>query len=217
MKFNLSMAALTLSIISVIAPSSVKAVTFNLNTGINSNFYSISGAATVASGLNLTTPNGAYLANNAAGTNSRWIGPIADASNNAPVGDYTYATTFNLTGLDRFSTTVSTLRIASDNLFTRVRLNGINILIPIVPSNFAGFTDYNLSQTLFRTASSSGVNTLDFTVNNAGGSPNPTGFRSEFSLDVQPVPYEFETAAGLVVFGGYFAAKRYLKKRKSAN
>jgi hypothetical protein len=33
---------------------------------------------------------------------------------------------------------------------------------------------------------------------------------------VTPVPYEFETAAGLLVFGGYFAGKRYLKNKVKA-
>jgi hypothetical protein len=36
------------------------------------------------------------------------------------------------------------------------------------------------------------------------------------NLTATAVPYEFETATGLLLFGGYFVGKRYLKKRKSA-
>jgi hypothetical protein len=205
-------ALLTLMSVSSLALTleSAEALTsFNLNTGVAN--YAISGAETRASGLNLTIPNGAYFTN-ASAPLSAWIGPQANAANDGIVGDYFYTTTFNLTGLAPSSATISTLQVASDNLFTAVTLNGINIFTPVANSTFTGFTAYALNQNTFRSNLSSGDNTLVFTVNNAGG---PTAFRSQFSVDVQPVPFEFETATGVILIGGYFFGKKFLKNKKA--
>jgi hypothetical protein len=190
---------------------SAEALSFSFNTGVAS--YAIGGAEVRASGLNLTIPNVAYFANTPVPSGSAWIGPQANAANSGVVGDYFYTTTFNLTGLAPSSATISTLQVASDNLFTAVTLNGSNIFIPITNSTFSGFTNYALDQNTFRNNLSSGSNTLTFTVNNSGG---PTAFRSQFAVDVQPVPFEFESATGLMLVGGYFVRKRYLKFRKAS-
>jgi len=190
-----------------LAVESSSALSISLNTGTAN--YSISGAANVGSGLNLTTPNGAYFANDA---DSRWIGPILSASNSAPGGNYVYSTVFSLAGLDPTTATISPIKVASDNLFTSLTLNGNLILVPIATSNFTGFTSYNIIPATFVSFLIPSNNTVAFTINNAGG---PTGFRAEFSVDATPVPFEFEPTSGLLLIGGYFATKRFLRNKKA--
>ena len=119
---------------------------------------------------------------------STWIGPDNDPRFVSPVGDYIYQTTFNLTGLD--STTASlTGQWATDN-------NGVDILINGVSLGFT--TPFNSFSTGFQpfTVNSgfvAGVNYLDFVVRNGftGSTPNanPTALRVEVSGTASvPVP-----------------------------
>jgi hypothetical protein len=234
-KINFGVAStLTILAISTIAPTSVKAIAINLNTGVAN--YSISGAANVLSGLNLTTPNPFYLPNS---VTSSWIGPRATAqftlAGDAPVGVYRYSTVFSLAGLDKNTATFvvnpNTINTGFDNGFIGLFVNGTALALTFVPRSgvptqpsdastaaFNAFNSFTVNDiNTFRSLLTPTNNTISFDINNAGRENiNPTGFRSELSLDLQPVPYEFEAATGLLLFGGYFVGKRYLKKRKSA-
>lgn len=111
------------------------------------------------------------------GPNSRWISAQADQSatvGNLP-GDYTYRTTFDLTGVD-----LAKFQLiggwASDNVGLDIVLNGTSTGLQNT-AQFASLTAFTLT-----TGFVSGVNTLDFTVNNAPDpnnpeAPGPTGLR----------------------------------------
>jgi hypothetical protein len=120
---------------------------------------------------------GTWLVN---GPNSRWIAPSSNqrqdldpAQGNAP-GDYTFQTTFNLTGYD-----VSKVRIvggwAIDN-------TGIDILVNGVSSGNAAVGFGSLTPFVITNGLVAGINTLDFLMNNTPNAadpttPNPAGLR----------------------------------------
>ncbi len=107
------------------------------------------------------------------GPDSRWIAPQANQSSGNRPGDYLYRLTFDLTGLEP-ATAVVRFRWSSDNTGTDVRLNGHSTGIGY-DGNFGAFSaDFTLTEGFIE-----GLNTLDFVVNNAGDSVNPTGFRAE--------------------------------------
>jgi len=114
------------------------------------------------------------------GPNSRWIAPSSNqrqdvdpTQGNAP-GDYTYQTTFNLTGYDL--TKVSLVGSwAVDNTGVDILVNGVSS--GFTSTGFGSLTPFTITSGLV-----AGVNTLDFVVNNAANvndpsSPNPSGLR----------------------------------------
>ncbi len=135
------------------------------------------------------------------GPNSRWIGVTAWLAEWVPIGNYTFRTTFDLTGFDP-NTAALSLRIASDNA-CKVFLNGSDTGIATTSEAFTSFSDFNLN-----TGFGSGLNTLDFVVNNATtpGAPthNPMGLRVELSGLATVVPEPATTALVLlgVMLGG---------------
>ena len=120
-------------------------------------------------------PAGAWLSNT---VTSKWISPSTNQSQvnggNAD-GNYTYRTTFDLTGLDPGSASI-TGQWATDN-GGLIKLNGNSTGQTTGIEEFGGFTPFSIS-----TGFVSGVNTLDFVVNNYPGPDfNPTGLRVELS------------------------------------
>jgi hypothetical protein len=111
----------------------------------------------------------AWLANNAT---SRWIGAVASGNTGVAGGRYLFQTSFDLTGMDMNSATVS-LRVAADNRVTDVLLNGTSKGIAYV-----GFSAFSSTFTLSN-GFSSAVNTLAFCATNEGA--GPSGFRVETS------------------------------------
>lgn len=109
------------------------------------------------------------------GPESKWIGPKANQSGGNAPGNYTYRLAFDLTGFDPTSAVVSG-RWSSDNAGLEVRLNGQPTGLTF-DGNFGAFSP----EFTLRSGFVEGTNTLDFVVNNAGGSVNPTGFRAELS------------------------------------
>jgi len=105
----------------------------------------------------------------AANSTSRWISVAADRL--GPVGDYTYRTTFDLTGFDPATATLSGM-LASDNTGMGITLNGVTTLH--VASNFGDFLPFTFNVGASFVA---GINTLDFKLNNGGEAANPTGLR----------------------------------------
>ena len=117
-----------------------------------------------------------YIGDNAL---SAWIGPNNDDDLNGPVGAYTYRTTFDLTGFNP-STAAITGSWTTDN-------NGLNILINGTSLGFTTpFTAFSSGFFAFSVTSSfvSGVNTLDFVVNNGGG---PTALRIQATGTADPL------------------------------
>lgn len=117
--------------------------------------------------------DGTWLLNTAA---SKWIGPRATAGDgNIAGGDYVYRTTFDLTGRDT-NTVIIVGRWASDNWGTSVAVNGVSVNVP-ASTSFGAWTAFTITSA--DAPFLEGLNTIDFTVNNA--SAGPTGLRVEFT------------------------------------
>ena len=123
------------------------------------------------------------------GPNSAWIAPQADQSGAAypdgtyggnSSGDYTYETSFNLTGQDLSKVFISG-GWATDNTGTDILVNGAS-------SGNANTVQFTALTPFILTATNglvAGPNTLDFLVNNAPGTPDvpgPTGLRVDLKL-----------------------------------
>ncbi len=107
---------------------------------------------------------GAWIDNSAF---SKWIGPVGDS--NAAEGTYTYRLTFRLDGFDPASSRV-TGRWASDDAGLDIVVNGVST--GLTSNGFASYAPFNIDAGLV-----AGTNTIDFVVNNAAPTPNPTGLR----------------------------------------
>jgi len=103
---------------------------------------------------------------------SKWIGPRFNTVE-AAGGDYTYELTFDLTGFDP-ATAVLLGGWATDNLGTDLKLNGTSTSLQN-GNQFSSLTSFTVSSG-FQT----GVNKLEFLVNNAGLLHN--GFFAEIEL-----------------------------------
>jgi len=140
---------------------------------------------------NMDSPS--WLAN---GPDSGWITPWPQQSQYT-YGQYVYRTQF--TGNTPFGGQYS-----SDNQLYEVFLNAT--LVTSFPLN--GATDYD-QWTIFNITGglNSGVNTLDFVVQNISG---PTGFRVEFSAVPEIDPNGLSAVLGLIVGGlGLLERRRY--------
>ncbi len=102
--------------------------------------------------------SGPWVANS---DTSKWIGPIGETSA-AAGGDYTYRLRFDLTGLDPATAFITGLW-STDNEGTGIRLNGISLGLRN-SAQFGSFTAFSITNGFL-----SGTNTLEFSVNNAGG------------------------------------------------
>jgi len=127
---------------------------------------------------------------------SKWISPLPNASANLNHGNYTYRTTFDLTGMDP-STAVLTGQFAADDLVV-IQLNGVQVpnngvTVPNIPTTggFTSFTTFKISNALFsppQVIFNNGLNTLDFIVNNAPLFPTPTGLRVDITGTANLLP-----------------------------
>ena len=127
---------------------------------------------------------GTWLLN---GPSSKWIAPRADQSgvtntSNLP-GDYTYETSFDLTGYDLSQLTVVG-GWAVDNTGTDILLNGSSL--GLTSPGFGSFAPFTLTEANGLVA---GPNTVDFIMNNAGTAANPTALRVNLRglINLQPL------------------------------
>lgn len=146
--------------------------------------------------LNPGFPVGPWIAESAT---SRWIAPAPTQGVGSDPGDYLYRITFDLTGLDP-----ATARIVgqwtSDNVGTDILLNGASLGIT-QGGNFGALSPFEISSGFV-----TGVNTLDFQINNAAPGVNPTGLRVEISRATAEKPGDppafLATRGGGLVFVG---------------
>lgn len=136
------------------------------------------------------------------GPNSNWIGPRTDAAVGNLPGTYIYRTTFDLTGFSP-STAEITGIWTTDNNGLDIVLNGVTLGYT---APYGAFTDFDATHYAFTINSGfvSGINTLDFVVNNGqvgpgDNTPNPTGLRVELSGEADLVPEP--ATSGLVGLG----------------
>lgn len=99
---------------------------------------------------------------------SKWIGPRV--SGGSATGNYTYTTTFDLTGYDASTVAISG-DWTSDNAGVDILVNGIST--GISKNDFTTVDSFQIAPGSFL----SGTNTLDFVVNNNGA--GSTGFKIE--------------------------------------
>ena len=160
----------------VFTTTSARAATISglYNTGVDDNgvalpigsaelHYSLTGPTSPAI---LSTPNAGWIA---APEGSAWIGPSAGTADD-PSGDYEYTLTFDLKGLVPSTAVISGL-LSTDNS-SIVLLNGSSTSISTGLEGFKTLTPFTISEGF-----TSGLNTLEFVVNNEVTSvfPNPTG------------------------------------------
>lgn len=156
------------------------------------------GAATVQ--LN----NGAWLANEAAGTvgGSSWISTVASGNTNIAAGNYTFEQQFDLTGRDPNSAVI-VLDIAVDNTITDILLNGISQ--GITTGGFGGFSGPFEIDSGFQ----GGINTLSIIVNNAGATANPGGLRIQvLQATANIIPEPATASLALLGMGGLMMRRR---------
>ena len=125
----------------------------------------------------------------------RWIGPSPDNSTQQPSGDYDFRTTFSLAGLDPSTASITGV-VAADNKVADIKLNGVSL--GIAGGSMGSLLNYKITSGF-----SSGINTLDFIVNNdsTGG---PTALMvSETGTTSVPEPSAFAVLAlaALALFG----------------
>lgn len=136
---------------------------------------------------------------------SAWIGPNSDSQLDGPVGDYDYRTTFDLTGFDT-STAALIGQWSTDNSGVDILINGNST--GNTSGGFSSFSSFSISSGFV-----SGVNTLDFIVNNAGG---PTGLRTELSASATPLEGSaVPEPATFVMLGAGLGITALLRRRRA--
>jgi len=164
-----------------------------LADGAADSHFTVNGAPAVAvnSGFPMA-PAGPWTANT---STSRWIAPTADqVLGNAP-GTYTYATTFDLTGLDPATANLSG-SFAADN-GAAIFINGNSV--GTHTGNAFQFAPFDITSGFV-----SGLNTLTFAVVNLSttASPtNPTGLQVQLSGTASPAAAPVPEPATLGLLG----------------
>lgn len=144
-------------------------------------------------------PVGPWLGDN---STSAWISP-STSTYGIQNATYTYATSFDLTGID-LTTAFIAGRWASDDPMTDIRLNGNSL--GLSGGNYTYWTPFSIASGF-----ASGINTLEFDVINSGG--GPTGLRLEFTeLRFTPAVPEPETYAMMIA--GLAVAGVFLRRRQ---
>lgn len=153
----------------------------------DSHYSVISGPGIGAPVGAVTYKHPAYFAD---GPASRWIS--SNATGGGGAGSYVFRTTFSLAGFDPTATSIS-VSCATDNSLAGVALNGA-----AVAGACTGFGAFS-PPFVIGSGFVAGLNTLDFTVFDAGP---PMGFRAQYTSDTAPLGAVPEpTSIGLAGLG----------------
>ena len=201
------------------ANGQVLSATTDLATGIGDPHYSL---VSVPGG---TTATEVFNFNQwlAIGSNpvSAWIAPNEETSpyylhgQAGPAGAYDYRTTFDLTGLNPLTASISG-QWAADNQGTDILINGHSTNQQTLRfgtgEGFVSFASFSITNNFV-----AGMNTLDFLVTNLPGpGDNPTGLRVQFldataqpSITATPAPSTLVMSSILLgMFGAVWSLKR---------
>ena len=152
-------------------------------------------------------------------TKSAWIGPDNTDFNDNP-GTYTYSTQFDLTGLIASTASIQG-KWNTDNSGLKLILNGVDVT-DTNPGFRSGFSTFSLTSGF-----NSGINKLDFVVDNADDTnspdaPNPTALRVEYTSTfaeaiptATEVPEPSDLAGTAFAFGSVVLLKRKFGKKQS--
>jgi hypothetical protein len=118
----------------------------------------------------------------AAGPKSKWLAPRADQNVGNAEGNFTYQTFFDLTDVEAASFRL-TGQLTVDNSMVDVLVNGVSQ--GISGGGFTTWLPFTLTNGFV-----SGPNTIDFIINNAPATPNPTAFRADLTglVAIAPKP-----------------------------
>ena len=172
LRFVVAIASLGLAAV----PASSATITSLYNTGTNASNVATTGngvdlhwgladGTAYTGGVNGNFPIGPWLAET---STSRWLTPTPSAGDYVDATDYTYSTTFSLSGFNAATASISGL-FAGDDQVSSIRLNGVTFSAGAV--GFSSFTSFATS-----TGFVAGANTLTFVTHNDGG---PAGLRVE--------------------------------------
>lgn len=144
-----------------------------LSVGLTDPHYTLfSAPAGVTLTAITTAPNPAWTPNT---STADWISPGNSGDTNWPVGNYDYRLTFTIDATENPSTAMLSGMWASDN-DACITLNGANTGDCLGGGVFASLTAFSISSGF-----TTGLNTLDFIVDNTGG---PTGLLVEIGGNV---------------------------------
>ena len=139
------------------------------NTGVNGigvadSNYTLTSSPSGGTAIGITAnPNWV-----AAPTGSNWIG-VTNGNVTDPVGIYVYRSTFDLTGVSLATFSISGAWATDNN--ASIFLNGLDTGITKGNTGFTSLSSFSIGSGFL-----SGINTLEFKVNNiSGGGLNPTG------------------------------------------
>ena len=139
---------------------------------------------------------------------SQWIGQSYYQGLGVP-GDYSFQTTFNLSGVIPLSAVLNG-SIAVDNCLVDILINGVSTgtsSASCAPGqNFGSFLNFTISSGFV-----SGVNTLTFEIHNLGTTTNPTGLNVVVSGNALPLPEPGSLGLlglALLGFGGMWIRRR---------
>jgi len=156
--------------------------------------------AVIGPGVNAVGPAVVYSASNIWSQwvpddpHSGWIG-FRDNSDSSPHGDYTYELLVNLTGYDPATASISGSWAADQ--FGSINLNGAATGVSLPDGNWNSANAPNLNPFSISSGFHSGLNTLDFVVNEPDGFD---GLRvSSMTLTATPVP---EPSTCCLLIGG---------------
>jgi hypothetical protein len=116
----------------------------------------------------------------APGPRSKWIAPQANQNAGNAEGNYTYQTFFDLTGVDLCSFRLAG-QLSVDNGLVDILVNGVSQ--GVSGGSFSGWLPFSLTHGF-----QDGLNSVDFVMNNAPATPNPTALRVDLDGLVTIVP-----------------------------